>query len=249
MNFADNEYINNHNIFIELTPKRQDVKEILFWLKKEYENDGASFYSNRSIIESSFQRGNLIVFKHGEKSVGAVIWSSDEKLRVDIDIFVIHPDYRGQGYGSLFYKNTSDFFRGEGFKVVKLFCMPIESESFWIKMGLIAFPDCGQTEHPLTYYEILVETASTAYIGGLDKIELWDVEPYEANNVNPKWTWYLEKQDGLLLYPIIQPCNCNWNLCWSRNGIVIREEKVKYFTDIDFEVYCSQFLYINELRE
>lgn len=114
-------------------------------------------------------------------------------------------------------------------------------------MGLVRFPDCGQTEHELTYYGVLEDTASTSYLSHADKIELWDVEPYEAGETNPKWIWYIEIQDDRLLYPIIQPCNCNWNLRWSRNGTVIKEAKVKYFTDEDYELYCDQFLYIEEL--
>ena len=52
-------------------------------------------------------------------------------------------------------------------------------------------------------------------------------------------------QDDRLLYPIIQPCN--WILRWRRNGTVIKEAKVKYFTGEDYELYCDQFLYIEEL--
>ena len=99
-------------------------------------------------------------------------------------------------------------------------------------MGLVRFTDCGQTEHELTYYGVL-----------------WDVESYEAEETNPKWIWYIEIQDDRLLYPIIQPCNCNWNLRWSRNGTVIKEAKVKYFTDEAYKLYCDQFLYIKELGE
>ena len=77
-----------------------------------------------------------------------------------------------QCYGSFFYKAISEYFRNEGFKAVKLFCEPRSSERFWRKMGLRKFPDCGQTEHELTYYWILVDTASITYISNADKIEL-----------------------------------------------------------------------------
>ena len=63
-----------------------------------------------------------------------------------------------------------------------------------------------------------------------DKIELWDDEPYEAEEKEPKWTWYVQMKEGVLMYPIIQPCNFNWKLRWTRNGRKIKEEKVKYFT-------------------
>ena len=114
-------------------------------------------------------------------------------------------------------------------------------------MGLIKFPDCGYKEQELTYYGFLVDVASTAYIKNADKIELWDVEPHEIDGKQPKWTWYIEFETDKLLYPIVHPCNCNWNLRWSRNNVVLKEEKVKYFTDKNYEVYRSKFLYIERL--
>lgn len=235
--------------FIETVPKKRELDEVLDWLKCERDCDkrGYGFYNNRNIIEDAFEKDNLIIFKHGNESIGLVTWNECESIRIDIDIFVIHPTYRGQGYGELYYNLISDFFRDRGFKAVKLFCEPRTSEQFWRKMGLVRFPDCGQTEHELTYYGVLEDTASTSYLSHADKIELWDVEPYEAGETNPKWIWYIEIQDDRLLYPIIQPCNCNWNLRWSRNDTVIKEAKVKYFTDEDYELYCDQFLYIEEL--
>lgn len=236
---------------IVTNPEDQDIDEVLTWLKRERDNDSRrfGFYNNKDTIKESFERGCSIVFKHGNKTIGLVTWWEEEEFKVNIDIFVIHPNYRSQGFGRLYYKFTSDYFRNKGFKVVKLFCEPKASESFWTKMRFIKFPNCGLTEHNLTYYKILVDTASTTYISNVDRIELWDVEPYQAKNKEPKWVWYIEIEDEILLYPIIQPCNCNWKLRWSRNGTILKEGKVKYFTDFDDELYNSQFLYIDELCE
>lgn len=239
----------NDERFIDIEPKQQDIEEILIWLKDEKKHSGASFYNNKNVIEHSFEEGNSIVFKQGKENIGLVVWHSVDELRVDIDIFVIHPIYRGQGFGHFYYTAISDFFRSKGFKVIKLFCSPSTSEAFWKKMHLIKFPNCRQGEHELTYYDALVDTASMEYISMADKIELWDVEPYEAEEKNPKWTWYVEMKDDMLLYPVIQPCNWNWNLRWSKNGKVIMEEKVKYFRGAGSKVYCSPFLYIEELKD
>lgn len=239
----------NEEKYIDTEPNKQDIKEILTWLKDEKKCTGASFYYNKDIIKQSFENGNAIVFKLGKKNIGLAIWNNIDKIRVDIDIFVIHPDYRGQGFGSFYYNAISDFFRSEGVKAIKLFCSPTTSEPFWEKMGFVKLFNCGQTEHELTYYVILVDTASIEHIGMTDKIELWDVEPYEAKRKKPRWTWYVEIKDGGLVYPIIQPCDCNWNLRWSKNGKVIREEKVKYLTDNDYELYYYPLLYIDKLKE
>lgn len=235
--------------FIDIEPNKQDIKEILNWLKDDINNNGEGFYNNKNIIEESFERGNSITFKNRNENIGLVTWNEDDRMLINIDIFVIHPSYRGLGYGTFYYNTISEFFRREGFKAVKLFCYPHISESFWKKMGLIKFPDCGYTEHELTYYGVLVDTASTVYTSNMDKIELWDVEPDEAERTNPRWTWYVKTQKEMLLYPIIQPCNCNWNLRWSRNGVVLKEKKVKYFTNEYNELYHSNFLYIDKLKE
>lgn len=241
--------IENNERFIDIDPERQDIDEILNWLKDEKKHNGASFYSNKNIIEQSFEDDNSIVFKLGEKNIGLAIWNNYDELIVDIDIFVIHPNYRNQGLGQFYYNEILNFFRNKGFKVIKLFCAPPISERFWKKIGLIKLPECGCAEHELTYYMFLVDTASIEYINMSDKIELWDTEPYKAKEKKPKWTWYVEIKNGVLSYPIIHPCNCNWNLRWSRNGQVLKEEKVKYFTNDDFELYNSPFLYIDELKE
>lgn len=241
--------IENDETFIDAEPEKQDIEEILIWLKDEKNHIGTSFYNNKDIIERAFKDGDSIVFKHGKKNIGLSIYSSVDKLRVNIDIFVIHPAYRGQGFGRFYYNQILRLFRSNGVKAIKLFCSPSTSEPFWKNMGFIKFSECGQTEHELTYYMILVDTASIENISMADKIELWDVEPGEADEKKSKWTWYVDMKDGVLEYPIIQPCNCNWNLRWSRNSQVLREGKVKYFTNEDFELYCYPFLYIDELKE
>lgn len=245
MNFS----IENEEKFINVNPSKQDVKEVLDWLKEEMDHNGRSFYCNKNIIESAFEEEKSIVFRYKEKNVGLVIWSNYDDFRVDIDIFVIHPSYRNQGLGSFFYNAILIFFRNKGFKTLKLFCEPKNSEVFWKKMGLTKLPECGRTEPDLTYYMILVETASIKSMEAMDKIELWDVESYEAKTKKPKWTWYVKIKDGVLLYPIIHPCNPDWNMCWSRNGQIIKQEKVKRFTREDFELYCYPFLYIVELKK
>jgi GNAT superfamily N-acetyltransferase len=167
-----------HNeILIDATPKKQDIDDIIAWLKREYDRNGEGFYHNRNIIYDSHQSSKAIVLKHGEKDIGLVTWSEDE-LHVNVDIFVIDINYRGKGCGDFFFKAISEYYRDEGFKAIKLFCEPRSSERFWQKMGLQKLPDCGYTEHELAYYGILVDTASTTYKRNSDKIELWDVEPY-----------------------------------------------------------------------
>lgn len=240
----------NDEKYIDTRPNAQDIEEILNWIKDDLKPNGDGFYNNENIIKSSFEKGELIVFKQEKKNIGLAIWTNRvDGLLVDIDIFVIHPAYRRQGLGGFYYNEILELFRNKGIKIIKLFCAPSESESFWRKMGLIKFPECIHTEHKLTYYMVLVDIASSKNISMANKIELWDVEPDEADKKKPKWTWYVEMKNGVLKYPIIQPCDCNWYLRWSRNNRVLKGGKVKYFTNENFGLYRSSFLYIYELKE
>lgn len=236
----------NDNLFMEMTPSIQDLDEILSWLKVEYDKNGEGFYCNRRIIVESFQNGTMITLKKGEKNIGFVIWSEND-IFIDIDIFVINPDCRGEGYGRFFYDVISKYYRNNGFKAIRLFCEPRLSELFWTRMGLCKMPDIGYTQHDLTYYDILVQTAATSYSDCLYQIELWDVEPYMDEGISAKWRWYIEINSGLLLYPIIQPCNCDWKIKLSRGGNILKEGKVKYFTDENYEIYERPFLHIKNL--
>ena len=234
--------------FICLQPEEADINEVVGWLKKEMSNDirGCGFYNNRNVIYEAYERGSAITFKYKGKNIGLLIYGFDNELIVDIDIFVIHPTYRGQGYGTTFYNLASQFFRENGYYVIRLFCSPKESETFWQRIGLKKLPECGIWQHDLTYYDVLVDTALKTSSVGMDKIELWDVEPFEAENVEPRWTWYVDSNDDRQSYPIIHPSNCNWKLRWSRNGIVLREDKIKYITENVNEIYISPFLYIKK---
>jgi hypothetical protein len=129
-----------------------------------------------------------------------------------------------------------------------LFCAPIESEKFWKKMDFIKFPDRGYSESELTYYKPLIEIQQTTKNNSDNKIELWNVEPYQIKNHEPKWTWEINSNLDKLLLPIIQPCNCNWNLRLTKNGKQIKEDKVKYFSDKN-RIEYSPFLLITELNE
>lgn len=235
------------NCLINVAPNNEDIKEILDWLKVEKEREGEGFYNNKGIIEDAFSKGNAIVLKIEDKNIGLTIWSRDD-VHANIDIFVIKPSYRSKGYGEFFYKAVTNYFLESDLFAVKLFCSPTSSEKFWSKMGLCELPDGIPGQHELTYFDILVETASTSYNSKCDKIELWDVDYHSSNNIEPKWTWYVDVVNGELVNPIVYPCNCNWKIRWTKQGKVIKEAKVKYFSDDNMEFYYSPFLVLDVLE-
>lgn len=243
----------NQDFLVEFRPNKKDIEEILCWLKEEKEKHvyGYGFYNNKDIIWSSFEESKLITLKHQNKNVGFVTWHENDGIVLDIDIFTIHPQYRRRDIGERFFYEFENFCINSGFKAIKLFCEPITSEYFWRKVGFDDYPDCSYTMREKTLYKTIVETAPNFLTRHTDIFELWDVEPYESDNIAPRWAWYVTSVGDRLLQPIIQPCNCNWKLRWSRNGNVIKEEKVKYFTGKENEnikeIYKDNFLFIEYL--
>lgn len=188
----------------------------------------------------------MISLKLSDKIIGFLVFSPGE-IYIQIDIFEIQRKYRRKGYGKTFYKLASEAFKDQKFKAVKLFCEPVESERFWRSLGFVKFPERGYSESDLTFYKPLIpHTETTNSPNDLNKLELWDVEPFQKDRVSPCWSWNIE--NNKLTNPIIHPCNVNWNLRWTKNGEIVRNDKVKYFSrdnPIDFD----PFMYVEELNE
>ncbi|MBJ2174183.1 GNAT family N-acetyltransferase [Aureibaculum sp. A20] len=232
---------------LNLSPTQPDLNEIEKWLIEEYKTFGDGFYCNWAIIEKAFRNKKFITLEHNNFPIGFLVWNKGE-IYAEIDIMVIKPENRNSGIGKYFFNQIAGFFKEKGFLAIKLFCSPSESEKFWKKMDFIKFPDRGYSESELMYYKPLIEIQQTTKNNSDNKIELWNVESYQAKNHEPKWTWEVNSTLGKLLLPIIQPCNCNWNLRWTKNGKKIREDKVKYFSENN-RIEFDPFLFITELNE
>lgn len=234
---------------INLSPTQLDLEKVKDWLVEEEIKFNEGFNCNWEIIEKTFKNGDLITLDFNEIPIGFLVWSKGE-IYAEIDILEIRPAFRNKGIGRFFYSQICDYLRQNGYLAVKLFCAPIKSERFWKKMGFIKFPYRGYSEADLTYFKPLIEILPTSENGQKGhKIELWDVEPFQKNNNIPKWTWSIELIDNVLISPIIQPCNCNWNLRWTKNGETLKEDKVKYFGTKENRVDYSPFLCIEKLIE
>ncbi len=236
------------NYKINLRPTKSGMKKIENWLLDENEKYDDGFYCNWNIIEKSYTENEVICLELNEKNIGFAVWSQGE-IYTEIDIFEIHPEYRRKGIGKIFFDKIEKSFKENGSLVIKLFCEPRESEKFWRKMGFIQFPTRGYSEPDLTFFKPLIDVCPlTDNSTCKNKIELWDVEPYQADRKAPRWTWEIEEKDNKLARPIIQACNINWNIRWTKNGGVIKEDKVKYFSR-DNSIEFSPFMYIQRLDE
>lgn len=230
---------------ISTNPILSDLEKIKEWLIKEDKELDEGFYCNWNKIEKSFQNNELITLQVNENPIGFVVWSNSS-ICVDIDILEIKPEYRKKGFGKIFFEQVSNYFLNEGYLVIKLFCSPTESEGFWKRMGFEKFPNRGYSENELTYFKTLIDIAPITEIEPENKLELWNVEPHEKDKNLPKWRW--EMNDNLT-NPIIQPCNFNWYLRWTKNGKILKEGKVKHFISEENTIDYSSFMYIESLEQ
>lgn len=112
-------------------------------------------------------------------------------------------------------------------------------------MNFIKFPERGYSEPALTYYIPLIDinVSSETNISLFNKLELWDLEPFQVGQQKPKWTWSI----GENAKSIIQPCNSNWKLRLTKDGKIIKDDKIKYF-DRNEEIEVGPFLYIKSIK-
>lgn len=225
---------------IHIEPNLSQLYEIETWLKAEKEKSNEGFYCNWNIIEDSFNQKQLIVFEYELQTIGFISWSTYNDTYVLIDIMEIHQKYRKNGLGNSFYKKAEEYFKSKKFIAIKLFCSPEESEFFWKKMKFIKFPDTGYSEHKLAYYKPLITINKSEEIKTENKLELWDLEPYQVREKKSTWTWEIFSNKK----PILQPCDPNWNLRLTINGKIIKEGKVKRFSSNN-KIQIGSFLYIS----
>lgn len=225
---------------LNTNPNSEQLAKIKTWLVEEKENFNEGFYCNWNIIENSFNENQLFVLEFKKMIVGFISWTNHGGKYVDIDIMEINPKFRSKGLGRILFNKTEEFFKENNYLAIKLFCSPESSESFWQKMEFKKFPKRGYSESELTYYKPLINAKEPSIDKFLtNKIELWDIEPYELKEQKPKWTWEINND----IYPILHPCNPNWNLRHTRNGQIIKEDKIKYF-DRKNEIEFGPFLYL-----
>lgn len=230
-------------------PTQEELSIVKQWIYEEYllNNRQFGFYCNWNLIEKGFEEQRVIIFSFEDKPLGLVLWSEYDGY-VDIDIFVIAPSQRGLGLGNIFAEMLSRYFQEKEMFALKLFCSPKESVSFWRdKLGFIQYPDRGYSESSLTFYKTLIPiTPCTDILDTPYRLELWDVEEYLATCRPPRWVWNIESD--LKRYPIIQPCNCNWNIRLINNNTIVKEDKVKYFGYKSYYYERGDFLYIDNLN-
>src|SRR5690606_24233063 len=192
---------------LKTNPDFKQFEEIKNWLIEEYEKSNQGFYCNWNIIENAFKQNRLFTFEFEGKNIGFLCWF-DLDSYVVIDIMEIHPEFRNKKLGREFYYKAEEYFQIKNYKAIKLFCAPKESEHFWKKMKFRKFPNIGYSDPELTYYKPLIKINELTFEDCENKLELWNLEPYQIKEQKAKWKWNINDNNK----PILHPCNPNWNL-------------------------------------
>ncbi len=228
---------------IKFELSNEEFRELEDWLKTDLLNSksGRGFYNNWDMILRANDGQEIAVIKDKDIIIGFSIWNEGD-ICISIDLFEIKKEYRKSGIGKYFFDELSKKFIHDDYLVIKLFCEPQESEEFWKKMDFRKTPDTAST-HQLAYYKPLIQINELQRsVDHNNKLELWDLEPFEVQNSKPRWTWSISDE-----LPILHPCNDDWNIRLTIDGEIVRESKIKWFSRTG--VTFNSFIYIPGIIE
>ena len=116
-------------------------------------------------------------------------------------------------------------------------------------MEFIKFPKLKDSKSELTYFKSLInlnKSQTDTDIDDNNKLELWDLEPFEVENSKPKWVWNIDIKK---LISILHPYDLKWNIRWTKNGKIVKESMIKDFSSKQNKIAFDEFIYIKKLIE
>lgn len=233
---------------IKFDIEKYELDEIEDWLKEESKTSKKSFYNYWNLILVSYCEKRMVIIKNGKQVIGYTIWSIGD-IYIEIKLFEIKSSYRRKRVGEYFIQQISEYFKNKNVFALKLFCPSEESGMFWKEMEFIKFPKLKDSESELTYFKPLIKVNKSQTGRNVDdnnKLELWDLEPYEVKNSKPKWTCNIDTKK---LISILQPYDLKWNICWTKNGKIVKESMIKDFSSKENKIAFDEFIYIEKLIE
>jgi predicted GNAT family acetyltransferase len=227
---------------LEKKPNKTHIREIESWLIEEYNQTGMGFYHNWETIINGLSKGQVFCLLENNKAIGFILWRGSEKV-ITIDIATIKIDKRGKGLGRQMIKLFYDSFKFSDYMVIDLQCSPESSEKFWSSIGFKKYKIYSR-QNTVKMFGLLSNTlkcTEQAFLAS-PSIELWDVEPFESDRVEPHWCWNVDMptDSGKLFSAIIQPCNPDWRMRYVKSNGEIIDDKIKYFPNAE-EILCEGF--------
>lgn len=153
-----------HSLIRPATP--DDLIEIRSWLKREWDEEGASFFSNITLIEQGQEDGALtaIVDPETDRPVGVCLASGDT-----ISILAVRSDLRGGGFGTALARHVIAAAERADQPGVACECSPKRSFAFWTKkMGFVRVEGPGDSLHvalPFRRRQDLPQTGPSRVVG------------------------------------------------------------------------------------
>ena len=114
---------------------KQDLQEVLNWLKSEYLEDGEGFWCNRGIIKRSFKDENLWVIREDGEAVAFQVGD------YATDILCVRKDRQRRGFGTVLFESSLARAMKDNLNVLAGECSPQSSLPFWLKQGFERYHD------------------------------------------------------------------------------------------------------------
>ena len=226
------------NIETIYKPKKEHFEKIEKYLISE------QISGNLPSVLSSFERDVLIVLFEKDQLIGFSAYKANYPVS-KIDVLEIKKEFRKKGLGKKLANDTLREIKSKKGEVVELFCSPVDSESFWKIIGFKNLPETRFTGGKIIMYKTLIETLLPNETSDNEEIiELWNVEPHQASRNEPKWSWKINSSE--LEKPIIQPTDCDWQICWRKGETELKKGKVKYFSSN--QINFGNFIILRDLK-
>lgn len=127
---------------IEDLPDLVDLVMELFSLQDDFTPDQLAQERGLALILEQPARGRILILRNGHRIIGMVnllftISTAMGGFVVLMEDVIIHPDHRGQGYGTMLIEHATDLALQKDFKRITLLTDKIsaESQSFFRKHG------------------------------------------------------------------------------------------------------------------
>ena len=127
---------------IEDLPALVDLVMELFRIQGDFDPDASAQERGLALILEQPSRGRIFVIRNGHRLIGMVnllftISTAMGGFVIQMEDVIIHPDHRGQGYGSRLLEHVVEFAEAKDFKRITLLTDKIsaESQNFFRKYG------------------------------------------------------------------------------------------------------------------
>lgn len=216
---------------IIIQPKNKELELVKDWLEKEQAEYDDGFYCNWDSIKRSYDHRNLILFQdQKDQPIGFMSFRISGKVLL-VDIFEIHPHFRNQGLGIIFFNMCGDHFIQKGLYVAELDCSPRASKQFWEKLGFKAFPIAFRSRYNLGVFKPLVEALD-------HKTEPLKNTYFKLTGFNEEaFYWPFDESNNK---PIVFPCTFYNVLSVFKDSREVKSEKVS-----SFQMYADEYLILD----